>query len=260
MIYILLQTVTFQSILATDYKTTYYVTVYADGGMQWTVPMSGVPGSNNEYVARVAIVCGSSDKYTYDYSQLPHSQIINKGKIERIQNVYQIYTGFSTDAVTLFQKRKTSGSITYGDAGGSSSVPAYGRRGVFVFVLKTVTSHPVLRCKSWLASATAISNVKLAHRCPATKAQMVSPSIFTRTVVGDYEFFFIPGTNSNEGMNCGYISPAKANKGTLIDKSLYKPVNGNNLYRYVVALCIPNKVLLNRYSSIIFFEILFRTI
>ncbi|XP_052261338.1 mucin-like protein [Dreissena polymorpha] len=222
------ETVTFQAILATDYKTTYYVTVYEDDGMQWTVPMSGVPGSNNEYVARVAMYCGPTDKYTYDYSQLSYGQISNKSKIERIQNVYQIYSGFGTDAAALFQMRKASGSISYGDADGS--VPAYGRRGIFVFVLNTVTFHPALSCKSWLSSAAAINDSKLAQRCPATKAQMVAPSRFTRTVVGDYEFFFMPGTKSHEGMNCGYLLPGKANAGTLIDKSLYKLVNGSNLY------------------------------
>ena len=200
--------------------------------MKFSVPMSSVPGSGDYYVSRVGVFCGSPDTYTYDYSQLPFSQISEKDKIEMISNVYQSYTGFSDDSSTLLQKRKSPGSITYSNNADDNSIPTYAKRGVFVFVLNVATTHPVKECKTWLSSAVHISNVSFAQVCPAAKSQMIVSAKMTITTEGDYEFYFIPmSSGGTEGINCGYLNSGSADDGSLIAADLYKSVTGANLYR-----------------------------
>lgn len=233
------ETATFQAVLLSDYLTTYYVTLYQDGEMKWNVPMSSVPGSTDYYVSRVGMFCGASNKYTYDYSQLPYAQISNKPKTEKISNVFQSYTGFSTSASTLLLKRQTSGAVTYSNNADDSAVPAYSKRGIFVYVLNVAPSHPVMECKTWLGSATPISNASFAEVCPAAKSQMIVSAAMTVSTTGDYEFYFIPlSSGSVEGINCGYLNSGSEDDGSLIAADIHKSVNGSNLYRYVCKLFI----------------------
>ncbi|XP_052780549.1 mucin-like protein [Mya arenaria] len=199
------QPATFQAVLATDYLTTYYGIIYEQGGMRWQVPMSNVPGANNFYVARVGLYCATDNKYTYDYSQLPYAQIGDKPKIERIDTMYQVYDGFSTDPSVSLQKRKTSGAITYSDGTGEVTLPSYAARGIHFFTLAHVTTHPVLECKAWLGSASSIDDVTLAKYCPASFSQMIAPSRFDSQTVNGYTCYFIPSaTDGNQGMRCCY--------------------------------------------------------
>lgn len=231
-----LQTVTFQTILLTNYLSTYYVTIYQDGKMNWNVPMSSVSGSTDHYVARVGTYCKSGDTYTYDFSQLPYAQIAQKSMVERISEVYQAYTGFDNDADdTLLTKRQTQGAITYSNDADDSLIPAYAKRGMFVFVLNAVTSHPVLECHAWLDTATAISNKEFAEICPAAKSQLIPTGDMIRSVVGDYEFYFIPTDfESTAGVNCGYLNIGSEDDGSPIAPGLNRLVEGANLYRCVV--------------------------
>lgn len=213
--------------------SSYYVTIYQDGEMKWKVPMSSVPGSTDYYVSRVGMFCDSSNKYSYDFSQLPYAQLSQKSMIERISMVYQTYTGYSNDdSNTMLQKRKTPGSITFSNNADDSGIPVYTKRGTFVFVLNAVTQHPVIDCKNWLGSATPILNASFAEVCPAAKSQMIVSAAMTRTVEGDYEFYFIPLSSAGaEGINCGYLKTGSADDGSLIAPELHRSVSGANLYR-----------------------------
>jgi len=221
--------VTFQAFLVTDYMTTFYGVIYDDRRMTWDVPMSRISGANDFYPARVGFYCGADNKYTYDYSQLPYSLVAtHKNKIEKIDNVFQTYTSHDVNFATLIQQRKTAGGITWSDDV-SASVPSYSSRGVHIYVLAHVTSHPVLECKAWMTSDTPISNVSLAHVCPSALTQMVGGQRFTQKAVttldGTQVTCYEQRPQGNEILPCCY------NGDVFVGPLQFRNMDGANIYR-----------------------------
>ena len=185
------------------------------------------------YPVRVGFSCRNGDSYAYPYSQLSYTDSSNKNMIEDIDGAFQSIAGFSTNPDTLEQKWKPSSSdITYSDS--STGMPTYAHRGIFVFVIKSISSHPVLSCNSWLNSADAISDTSSSHKCPGTRSQMTH-LLYASTTVGDYTFYFIPASaGSAEGRMCGYLDGNSSDAGSLFPPVNHAVVEGANIYRYLL--------------------------
>lgn len=182
--------------------------------------------SQPNYPVDVGFRCGSSDSYQYDYSYLSYNQESNKPYIERIHDVYQTYTSFSTE--TLVSSWKTSGQITYSN---ENTQTAYASRGEFFFEINSVSSHPVLICIDRMSSMQGIANEDDAKLCPATFGQIPDfmKVTFNTSTVNGYEFY----SNPAGGLVCGY-KIEDPNAGTLLPKGSHSEVNGKNLYVLVL--------------------------
>ena len=193
--------------------------------MDFAVHITGNAQPN--YPVRVGFSCKNGDSYTYPYSQLPHSDISNVNMIEEPDGVYQSIAGFSTDPAVLEDKwRLTSSDITYSNS--ATGVPSYAHRGIYVFVLKSIDSHPVLDCNIFLDNATAITYSNAPEKCPPAIVFMTDLT-YPSEVVQGYTFYSIPAaTGSSERRICGYDQTT----GILFPPYQHASVAGANIYRY----------------------------
>lgn len=195
--------------------------------MDFNIPLAG--HTQTIYPVRVGFTCKNGDSYTYPYSQLSYSNIANKDKIEEIDGVFQTISNLNTDPAVQEQTWKTDTDIGYSDS--QTGVPPYAHRGIFVFVVKSITSHPVLQCKSWINDAETITNEGHPKKCPGTFSQLTPPYVQAGTA-GDYAFYFIPiSSGSFEGRLCGYLNDGSADAGSLIPPGNHAQVTGANTYR-----------------------------
>jgi hypothetical protein len=197
--------------------------------MKFSIPLSQPALVNYPVKVGLQILTSTSntDIYNFDYSQLSIANVASKPFIENIDQVSQLYDGFSNNAASLISKRQANGMVTYSNG---QSVPSYGKRGVFVFVISAETEHPVATCQTWLDAKSALTTTSYT-KCPGTFAQMPQSLLANprtiKTTENNIDYYFIPEKASQTmGKVCGYMSD-----GTFLDPTNHVAYNGKTLYR-----------------------------
>lgn len=200
--FVLFKTVSFQTIVATDFSNTYVSTTYADRGMTWDLKLSA--GTSPTYPVRVGWVGTDPDatvhssEYTYSYWDIRTG---SPTLIPRIQNI----DAYATDG--------------------------RGRVGYQYYVLTNNDGtfiHPGVQCANWVAadkvdtSTPKINQIDVG-KCPCDLTQMTS-SWRLGTVINSFKCYLRVRLTQEHTPHCCYDS-----SGAIVTSPT--PANGRNLYQ-----------------------------
>ncbi|KAL3851663.1 hypothetical protein ACJMK2_015392, partial [Sinanodonta woodiana] len=175
-------TVTFQSILISNYVHTFWIAKYGDRQMLWNIALDS---TMTHYPAQVGLYVQGGTKFIYHYGYLPYTDANNMDFIEKIDQVYFVVPVTISSLQTLknlwvtsgyqYTKDKTTAESSYS---GQYGLLKLGE--VFLGLTDNSQSfrHLAIEFDDWLsmdiADQTNVIDVAHAQECPCTLSQASS--------------------------------------------------------------------------------------
>ncbi|KAK3609842.1 hypothetical protein CHS0354_029882, partial [Potamilus streckersoni] len=176
------ETVTFQSILISNYVHTFWIAKYGDRQMLWNIALDSTMGN---YPAQVGIYVETGTKFIYHYAYLPYTDVSNKDFISKIDQVYFVVPISISSLQTLKNLWVTNG-YQYTKDKATAEQCYNGHYGLLkwgeVFLGLTDNSqsfiHLSIEFDDWLstdmADQTNVIDIRHVEECPCTLSQASS--------------------------------------------------------------------------------------